>query len=148
MVGYNRIQQEEHHDFYKQWTGDGFPRFLVVEVQHPTPCAQPNNNLTRAPAFLAVCCCCGLVRVCAASYLEFTNCSSVTRTQQRCSIVVLQASGLCNAQLSLPVAAADYDDSYAVNSASQGPWGDAIMHELLPEIESRFRKPIPNAAGV
>ena len=32
-----------------------------------------------------------------------------------------------------------YDDSYAVNSASQGPWGDAIMHELLPEVERRFR---------
>jgi hypothetical protein len=32
-----------------------------------------------------------------------------------------------------------YDDSYAVNSASQGPWGDAIMYELIPEIESRFR---------
>ena len=56
--------------------------------------------------------------------------------------MVLQASGLCNTKLSLPLAAADYDDSYAVNSASQGPWGDAIMHELLPEIESRFREPI------
>ena len=32
-----------------------------------------------------------------------------------------------------------YDDSYAVNSANQGPWGDAIMHELVPEIEKRFR---------
>ncbi len=32
-----------------------------------------------------------------------------------------------------------YDDSYAVNSASQGPYGDAIMYELLPEIEKRFR---------
>ena len=32
-----------------------------------------------------------------------------------------------------------YDDSYAVNSASQGPWGDAIMYELVPEIERRFR---------
>jgi hypothetical protein len=32
-----------------------------------------------------------------------------------------------------------YDDSYAVNSASQGPWGDAIMYELVPEIEKRFR---------
>ena len=32
-----------------------------------------------------------------------------------------------------------YDDSYAVNSASQGPWGDAIMQELVPEIERRFR---------
>ncbi len=32
-----------------------------------------------------------------------------------------------------------YDDSYAVNSASQGPWGDAIMRELVPAIERRFR---------
>lgn len=32
-----------------------------------------------------------------------------------------------------------YDDSYAVNSASMGPWGDAIMKELLPEIEKKFR---------
>ncbi|CAN5892143.1 hypothetical protein BH23GEM7_BH23GEM7_14540 [soil metagenome] len=32
-----------------------------------------------------------------------------------------------------------YDDSYAVNSASQGPYGDAIMYELIPEIERRFR---------
>lgn len=32
-----------------------------------------------------------------------------------------------------------YDDSYAVNSANLGPYGDAIMRELLPEIESRFR---------
>lgn len=32
-----------------------------------------------------------------------------------------------------------YDDSYAVNSASIGPYGDAIMKELLPEIEKKFR---------
>ena len=32
-----------------------------------------------------------------------------------------------------------YDDSYAVNSANLGPYGDAIMKELLPEIESKFR---------
>lgn len=32
-----------------------------------------------------------------------------------------------------------YDDSYAVNSANLGPYGDAIMYELLPEIERRFR---------
>jgi hypothetical protein len=32
-----------------------------------------------------------------------------------------------------------YDDSYAVNSANVGPYGDAIMFELLPEIEKRFR---------
>jgi hypothetical protein len=32
-----------------------------------------------------------------------------------------------------------YDDSYAVNSANIGPYGDAIMYELLPEIEKQFR---------
>ena len=32
-----------------------------------------------------------------------------------------------------------YDDSYAVNSANIGPYGDAIMYELIPEIEKRFR---------
>lgn len=32
-----------------------------------------------------------------------------------------------------------YDDSYAVNSASQGPYGDAITYELVPFIEEKFR---------
>jgi hypothetical protein len=32
-----------------------------------------------------------------------------------------------------------YDDSYAVNSANLGPYGDAIQHELIPEVERRFR---------
>ncbi|MEZ4425589.1 MAG: hypothetical protein R3E98_19495 [Gemmatimonadota bacterium] len=32
-----------------------------------------------------------------------------------------------------------YDDSYAVNSANLGPYGDAITYELIPEIERRFR---------
>ncbi len=32
-----------------------------------------------------------------------------------------------------------YDDSYAVNSANSGPYGDAITYELIPEIEKRFR---------
>ncbi len=32
-----------------------------------------------------------------------------------------------------------FDDSYAVNSANLGPYGDAINHELIPEIERRFR---------
>jgi Putative esterase len=32
-----------------------------------------------------------------------------------------------------------FDDSYAVNSANVGPYGDAIMQELIPEIEQRFR---------
>jgi hypothetical protein len=32
-----------------------------------------------------------------------------------------------------------FDDSYAVNSANLGPYGDAINKELIPEIERRFR---------
>jgi hypothetical protein len=32
-----------------------------------------------------------------------------------------------------------YDDSYAVNSANLGPYGDAITFELIPEIEKQFR---------
>lgn len=32
-----------------------------------------------------------------------------------------------------------FDDSYAVNSVNVGPYGDAIMQELIPEIERRFR---------
>ena len=32
-----------------------------------------------------------------------------------------------------------YDDSYAVNSANLGPYGDAITHELIPYIEKKFR---------
>jgi len=70
LEGYNRIQQQEAHNFFKTWTGAKFPRFLAVEIQHATPY---------------------------------------------------------------------YDDSYAVNSANLGPYGDAIMQELLPEIERRFR---------
>jgi hypothetical protein len=32
-----------------------------------------------------------------------------------------------------------FDDSYAVNSVNVGPYGDAIMQELIPEIERRYR---------
>lgn len=70
VKGYNRIVQQEAHDFYRQWTSADFPRFLIVEIQHANPY---------------------------------------------------------------------YDDSYAVNSANLGPYGDAIMNELVPEIERRFR---------
>ena len=70
VSGYNRIQQQEAWDFYRQWTAEDFPRFLIIEIQHPTPY---------------------------------------------------------------------YDDSYAVNSANQGPYGDAINFELIPFIEERFR---------
>lgn len=70
ISGYNRIVQQEAYDFYRMWTGPGFPRVIAVEIQHPTPF---------------------------------------------------------------------YDDSYAVNSANNGPYGDAITYELIPEIEKRFR---------
>ncbi len=32
-----------------------------------------------------------------------------------------------------------YDDSYAVNSANLGPYGNAITYELIPHIEQKFR---------
>jgi hypothetical protein len=67
---YNRIQDAHAWQLFRDWTGPGFPRMLMVEIQHPTPY---------------------------------------------------------------------YDDSYAVNSANNGPYGDAIQYELIPEIERRFR---------
>jgi hypothetical protein len=70
LPGYNRIQQAEAYRFYQEWTGSGFPRVLLIEIQHPTPY---------------------------------------------------------------------YDDSYAVNSANNGPYGDAIMRELLPYLEQKYR---------
>ncbi|MCG8505849.1 MAG: esterase family protein [Sphingomonadales bacterium] len=63
-------EEDEGVAFYKLWTSDDFPRFLLATIQHPTPY---------------------------------------------------------------------YDDSYAVNSANMGPYGDAVNYELLPEIEARFR---------
>lgn len=32
-----------------------------------------------------------------------------------------------------------YDDSYGVNSANNGPFGDAILQELIPAVETQFR---------
>jgi hypothetical protein len=32
-----------------------------------------------------------------------------------------------------------YDDSYSVNSANLGPYGDAITHELIPYLEKKYR---------
>ena len=32
-----------------------------------------------------------------------------------------------------------YDDSYAVNSANLGPYGDAIVKELIPYVEKKYR---------
>ena len=70
LAGYNRIQQEEAYAEYKRWIAPGFPRVLVIQIQHANPF---------------------------------------------------------------------YDDSYAVNSANLGPYGDAIETELMPAIEKQFR---------
>jgi hypothetical protein len=70
LEGYNRIQQEYAHAFYKEWTGKGFPRVILMEIQHANPY---------------------------------------------------------------------YDDSYAVNSANLGPYGDAIVRELIPHVEKKYR---------
>jgi hypothetical protein len=32
-----------------------------------------------------------------------------------------------------------YDDAYAVNSANLGPYGDAMVEELIPHVEKKFR---------
>ncbi|MBI4500901.1 MAG: hypothetical protein HY700_07035 [Gemmatimonadetes bacterium] len=66
-LGHNR---ETRYEFSRKWMGPGFPRFIAVTFQHPTPY---------------------------------------------------------------------YDDSYAVNSANNGPYGDAIMTELIPRVEREFR---------
>jgi len=34
---YNRIEQQLAHELYQDWTSPGFPRFLVVEIQHANP---------------------------------------------------------------------------------------------------------------
>ncbi len=70
LEGYNRIHQEYAWQAHQDWITAGFPRVLLVEIQHPTPY---------------------------------------------------------------------YDDSYAVNSANNGPYGDAIQYELIPAIEKEFR---------
>jgi hypothetical protein len=70
LAGYNRIQQQEAYLEYKKWISPGFPRVLVLQIQHANPF---------------------------------------------------------------------YDDSYAVNSANVGPYGDAIETELIPAVEKQFR---------
>jgi hypothetical protein len=70
LAGYNRIQQQEAYAEYKKWISPGFPRVLVIQIQHANPY---------------------------------------------------------------------YDDSYAVNSANLGPYGDAIETELMPAVEKQFR---------
>jgi hypothetical protein len=67
---YNRIEEEQAHQFFKDWTGPSFPRFILIEIQHANPY---------------------------------------------------------------------YDDSYAVDSANVGPYGEAIVRELLPYLEKKYR---------
>jgi hypothetical protein len=67
---YNRTEQQEAYDFYRQWVSEKYPRMLIVEIDHSNPY---------------------------------------------------------------------YDDSYAVNSANLGPYGDAITHEFIPALEKKFR---------
>jgi hypothetical protein len=68
--GYNRTQQEWAHQLFLDWTGETFPRVIVMEIQHANPF---------------------------------------------------------------------YDDSYAVNSENLGPYGDAILKELIPYVEKKYR---------
>ena len=35
--GYNRIVQEQAHQFYKDWTGTDFPRMVIIKIQHANP---------------------------------------------------------------------------------------------------------------
>ncbi len=35
--GYNRIQQEYAFQFYQEWSGPDFPRFVIIEIQHANP---------------------------------------------------------------------------------------------------------------
>jgi hypothetical protein len=37
LEGYNKVQEEYAHQFYKDWTGPGYPRYLLVEVEHANP---------------------------------------------------------------------------------------------------------------
>ncbi len=37
IANYGKIEQQEAYDFYKQWTGPGFPRVLAIEIEHANP---------------------------------------------------------------------------------------------------------------
>lgn len=36
-LGYDRVQQQYAYDFYKKWTGPGFPRVIILTIQHANP---------------------------------------------------------------------------------------------------------------
>lgn len=70
LEGPARVRAEGQHRFYQKWASGKLPKFLIVQIQHPTPF---------------------------------------------------------------------YDDSYAVNSANNGPYGDALTQEFIPRVEREFR---------
>lgn len=37
LDGYNKIVQQQAHDFYKTWTSPKFPRVLLIKIQHANP---------------------------------------------------------------------------------------------------------------
>jgi hypothetical protein len=37
VEGYNRIMQQKQYEFYKEWTGPNFPRWVVIQIQHANP---------------------------------------------------------------------------------------------------------------
>jgi hypothetical protein len=37
VEGYNRIEQEHAWQFFKDWTGPNYPRYIVIEIQHANP---------------------------------------------------------------------------------------------------------------
>ena len=67
---YFRNYEKYSYEFFKAWTGPGFPRMILVTIQHANPY---------------------------------------------------------------------FDDSYAVNSANLGPYGDALTYDLIPFIEQQYR---------
>ena len=77
-------------------------------------------------------------------YSERFQLDCYNRIQQQARLRVLQGVDRARASracwsIEIQHANPYYDDSYAVNSANLGPYGDAIMKELVPHIESRFR---------
>ena len=36
-VGYDRVLAEYEYGFFKEWTGPGFPRVIMLTIQHPNP---------------------------------------------------------------------------------------------------------------
>jgi len=37
IANYHKIEEKEAYNFYKEWTGPGFPRVLAIEIEHANP---------------------------------------------------------------------------------------------------------------